>query len=117
MRLNGTIFVVALAAMTPALQAQAPPDANERNRQPPGAPQQRQPRGTPRQPEPREPFANPNPFGDLRFGRNGTPSAPPKVVCGTTIVQANPDADRRMLKPAPEGRHAMRRVRPDVCVD
>ncbi len=113
MRLNGTIFVVTLAAMAPALQAQAPPDATERNRQSP----RQEPRVTPPQPQPGMPFANPNIFGNLKFGRAWTAPAPPKIVCGTTILQANPDADRRMLKPAPAGRDAMRRVRPDVCVD
>jgi hypothetical protein len=48
-------------------------------------------------------------------GRQSSP--PPRVVCGTTIIAADPRIDEGFVKPAPSGNFTLRAVRPPVCRD
>lgn len=116
MRMQGAVLVVALAAATPGLQAQLLPGSDERARQ-------TRPRQGPRPelPQPGAPDPRPGPFGNRPFDRLYEVEAPParrpsRVVCGTTVIQADPAADPKMAKAAPrERRFMMRNVRPEVC--
>jgi hypothetical protein len=44
-------------------------------------------------------------------------SRPPLVVCGTTILRADPRVEQRFLKPTPPGNFTLRTVRPTICRD
>lgn len=37
------------------------------------------------------------------------------VICGTTIVPANPKVDPKAVKPAPRGGFTLRLVEPSIC--
>ncbi len=114
MRIDGAVLVVALAAATPTLDAQTVPDGPaDRNRPPPQGP-----RLVP--PPPNRPDLPRPPFGERRFGdeaatRRQAPA--PRVVCGTTIIPVDPEADRGFARPSPDGRRrfTLRTVRPEVC--
>ena len=42
----------------------------------------------------------------------------PKVVCGMTVIPAQPNADPKSIKKAPDDRkYTMRSVRPQMCAD
>jgi hypothetical protein len=41
--------------------------------------------------------------------------SPPTVLCGTTIMSADPKIDSKAVKPAPRGQFTLRVVQPRVC--
>lgn len=52
-----------------------------------------------------------------RFGRAGTVPAPPRVVCGLTLIPGNSDIDRGIAAPIKPGetRFAIRSAEPSIC--
>ena len=45
----------------------------------------------------------------------GARNAAPNILCGMTIVPADPKVDRAMVKPAPNGTFTLRTITPPVC--
>lgn len=39
----------------------------------------------------------------------------PKIICGMTVLEANPDIDRRMIVPPPSGDFKIRIIEPTIC--
>jgi hypothetical protein len=46
---------------------------------------------------------------------NVRPSPQPRVVCGMTIVPADPRIDPAIVKPTPPGHFTLRTLRPAMC--
>lgn len=75
-------------------------------------------------PRERNPYAKLFVTADAKKGQvTPAPGAPagrvnhptPKTICGLTVLEANPDIDRRMIVPAPSGDFKIRRLEPTIC--
>jgi hypothetical protein len=98
MRITGIVAFVAIVGVGPApLAAQQPPD---------GLPPQASPFGNPFAPKnkPSSPrFLFPTPPPTLSQPRNARPAQKPEVVCGLTLIPADPDVDPGIRREVPPG--------------
>ena len=110
------VLVLAMAWVTPIgaaqLQFPQPPSAPRVQPQPPQAQPFQLPR--PRQ-QPQPSFPPPT----LELGPAATP-AKPRVVCGMTLIPADPATDPKIAKPGPETKRdgtkfTIRAVQPSIC--